>query len=95
MTVAQPSAAARRHCSSNTASSRVRSAPSAHIQPNSTPTQATGSPLARTRSSTESAGLPDSSARRKSSRRSSIPFQPVAFAIASASAKGVASRVQV
>ena len=46
--VLHPSAAARRACSSNTVSRRVFSAPSDHIQPNSTPTHATGSPLART-----------------------------------------------
>src|SRR5207245_2622524 len=58
ITVTQPSAAARWHCSSNTWSRRRRSAPSAYIQPSSTPTHATGRPLVRTSASTSAADWP-------------------------------------
>src|SRR5215831_3044695 len=95
ITVVAPSARARAHCSSNTRWSRARSSPRAQSQPSSTPTHATGRPLAFTRSITRSAVSPRSAARVKSRRRSSTAPQPAFFTIGSTSASGVVSSVQV
>src|SRR5262249_10730097 len=95
MTVVAPRARARAHCSSNTRWSLARSSPCAQSQPSSTPTHATGKPLAFTRLITWSAVSPRSAARVKSRRRSSIAPQPAFFTIGSKSASGVVSSVQV
>ena len=93
--VEHPSVEAHRHDSSKTESRRRRSSPAAPIQPSSTPTHATGSPLAVTASSTAAGGVPAAAARAKSMRRSSMAFQPTSRAMRNTSESGVVSSVQV